>query len=198
MDYFVLEQINSVQVGKPEEGVLLYKTDKIPELLNLDYIYIQGGCLVSNRLRLLFELYMPYNKWVMNAYINLDQSQDILKKADYDAEVAAVANMKGLNENEQKLKLDKFSAKFDKIRPELEKTQAVFWQLDVPEYIPAENTVFSDRGFVKTLCLNGDPPSPVFKIKSSGAPRVFSTIVHLSVAESMMRRKYLGVNLIRV
>jgi len=95
---------------------------------------------------------------------------------------------------------EKFEEKFDKIVPELEKTQEVFWKLDALEYIPAENTAFGNTGFVKTLCLSDTPPpAPVFKVKSPpDYPRVFSTVVHISVAESIMRRKYLGVNLIRV
>jgi len=196
MDYFVLGQIANVQVSKPEDGVVLYKTDKIPELANLDYI--QNGFLVSDRLKLLFELYMPYNKWILNAYLDLDKSQDILKQAGYDAEVAAVANMKGLNEKDRQIKLDKFEAKYDQIRSELKETQSVFWRLDAAEYIPAENTVFGSNGFVSALCLSGEPPAPVFKIRAPEPPRLYSVVVHLSVAESMMRRKYLGVNLIRV
>jgi len=178
-DYFVLEQANIVQTGRTSGE--LYKTDKIPDLSGLDYI--QKDCLVSDRLKQLFEKYLPYNEWELAAFIDLDKSQNILKQIDYNSAP------------------DKLDANFDKILPELEKTQEVFWKLNVLEYIPSESTVFGGNGLVKTLYLSDTPPpAVVFRVKSppNYSPRIFSTIVHLSVAESILRRKYTGANLVRV
>jgi len=151
MDYFVLEQIdyfsiNAVKTGETKTAVLLKSSD-IGELLKFDYIH--KGSLISDRVKLLFEKYLPYNKWIMNGYVDIEKG-----------------------------------------------TQAVFWQMKLFEYIQLEGTVFRNDGIVRKISLVDSSTPVIFKVKS---PRgVVSDIVHVSVAESLLRRKYLGLKLTRL
>ncbi|MCL2152159.1 MAG: hypothetical protein FWH57_04240 [Oscillospiraceae bacterium] len=151
MDYFVLEQtafiaLNAVKTGETKNAVL-YKTSEISKLLKIDYIY--KGSLVSDRLKQLFERYLPQNKWIMNGYVDIESG-----------------------------------------------IQEVFWQMDLFEYIQLKDAVFRNDGIVKKLSLSEDFPPVIFKVKS---PRgVISDIVHISVAESLLRRKYYGLKLTRL
>jgi len=153
MDYFVLEQIdyaslNAVKTGETKNAVLYRSTSsEISKLLKFDYIY--KGSLISERVKQLFESYLPKNKWIMNGYVDIETGM-----------------------------------------------QEVFWQMDLFECIPQNETAFRNDGIVKTIFLGNDPPPVIFKVKS---PRgVISDIVHISVVESLLRRKYLGVRLTRV
>jgi len=151
MDYFVLEQIdytshNAVKVGETKNAVL-FKSSEISKLLKFDYIY--KGSLVSERVKQLFESYLPYNKWIMNGYVDMETGM-----------------------------------------------QEVFWKMDLYEWKQLEGTVFRSDGIVKNISLGDYCPPVIFKVKS---PRgVISDIVHISVAESLLRRKYLGLKLTRV
>ena len=151
MDYFVLEQtdfvaLNAVKTGETKNAVL-YKTSEINKLSKIDYIY--KGSLVSDRVKQLFERYLPQNKWIMNGYVDIEAGM-----------------------------------------------QEVFWQMDLFEYIELKDAVFRNDGMVKKLSLDKDPPPVIFKIKS---PRgTVSDIVHISVAESLLRRKYYGLKLTRL
>ena len=82
---------------------------------------------------------------------------------------------------------------------EPEKTQAAFWKLDVPEYVPSESTEFQGS-LVKQLVLDGKPPAPIFKVRTPNRAgmQTYSVIVGLSVAESILRRRYFGVDLLPV
>ena len=151
MDYFVLEQIdyasvNAVKVGETKNTVLLESSD-ISKLLKFDYIHKDS--LVSERVKLLFESYLPHNKWIMNGYVDTE---------------------KGM--------------------------QKVFWQMDLFECVQHRETVFRNDGLIKKISFGDDNPPVIFKVKS---PRgVISDIVHISVAESLLRRKYLGLKLTRL
>jgi hypothetical protein len=68
--------------------------------------------------------------------------------------------------------------------------------MDLFKCIPLKDTVFRNDGIVKRIFLGNDFPPVIFKVKS---PRgVVSDIVHISVAESLLRRKYLGLKLTRI
>ena len=151
MDYFVLEQIdhvsiNSIKVGETKNSVL-YKSNEISKLLKFDYIH--KGSLVSERVKQLFESYLPHNRWVMNGYVDTENGDTL-----------------------------------------------VFWKMGLFECIPLQGSVFRNDGIVKMISLSDDSLPVVFKVRS---PRgVISDIVHISVAESLLRRKYLGLKLTRL
>ena len=151
MDYFVLEQIDHVSINATKTGEtknsILYKASDISKLLRFDYIY--KGSLVSDRVKQLFERYLPNNRWTMNGYVDIENGDTL-----------------------------------------------VFWQMNLFEYIPPKETVFGNDGKVKGISFCIDSPPVIFKVKS---PRgVISDIVHISVAESLLRRKYLGLKLTRL
>jgi hypothetical protein len=151
MDYFVLEQtghvsLNAVKTGETENAIL-FRTSEISELLEIDYIY--KGSLVSDRVKQLFERYIPKNTWIMNGYVDIES-----------------------------------------------RMQVVFWHMVLFEYTQIKGTVYRNDGIVKKLSLSDDSQPVIFKVKS---PRgVISDIVHISVAESLLRRKYLGLKVTRL
>ena len=151
MDHFVLEQIDyatvsAVKAGETRNAVLLESGDT-SKLVKFDYIH--KGSLVSERVKQLFELFLPNNKWVLNGYVDVE---------------------KGI--------------------------QVVFWQMRLFECTQTKGTVFRNDGIVKEISLCEDPLPVIFKVRS---PRgVVSDIVHISVAESLLRRKYLGLKLTRL
>ena len=71
-----------------------------------------------------------------------------------------------------------------------------FWQMKLYECIQPEEIVFRNDGIVKEISFGDDSPPVIFKVKSSRG--VVSDIVHISVAESLLRRKYLGLKLTRL
>jgi hypothetical protein len=169
MDYFILEQISSINFDavKITSGAdtAIYKTKKAAELSKFDYMLAnRRNHLISDRLKQLFEQFLPHNEWQLSVYMDLDKAA----KATEDPDSAEI--------------------------------KKIFWETELPEYMPAQETAFKNNGYVQELRLDGEPPV-IFK---AGSPpgmfpvRVFSLIVHISVAESMLRRKYLGVKLIGV
>ena len=155
MDYFILEQVSyfkgldAQQVSKTK-GSELYRTSKTADLQDIDYI--EKDFLISDRLKLLFEKYLPYNKWELRVFLDLN------------------------------------------------KGQAVFWKLEAEEYMATEQSVFDENGILQELRISEMLNTPIFKVilPENTKDRSFSIVVHLSVAESILRRKYLGVNLIRI
>ena len=185
MDYFILEQVKNFEgaaaqkMGKAD-GSELYKTSKIADLQAIDFI--EKDFLISDRLKQLFEKYLPYNKWEMRVFLDLGKAQAELKKMGHGT---------GNSAN---------STKKDGLAGVSEGLQAVFWKLEAEVYIPSEQGVFDENGILQDLCISEMPDRPIFKIilPENTRSKSFSIVVHLSVAESILRRKYLGVNLIRL
>jgi len=180
--YFALGQIDklipkSSQVGKTE-GATLHEANDISVLQELDYIHNEWR--ISDRLKQLFELFMPYIKWESVSYIK-----------------PIISNQKNIA---TELAKQMTSPTKQNAQADLEKGAAVFWKFDLPEYIPHEESVYSSDGIIEKLILSETLPAfPIFKVRppDGASRRPYSIIVHLSVAESMTRRGYLGVNVVR-
>ena len=183
MDYFVLSQVkhfegvDAHQVSSDEESEL-YKTSKISDLKGIDFI--EKDFLISDRLKQLFEKYLPYNKWKMRVFADIGKAQKGLMKRG----TGNAAN----------------TTKRDNLSGVCEGAQAVFWKLAAEEYLPSEPSSFDKNGVLLELLINEMLDTPIFKVilPENTKSKSFSIVVHLSVAESILRRKYLGVNLTRL
>ena len=151
MDYFVLEQFENISISAVKtseaKNAVLYKTCEINKLSRFDYIH--KGSLISDRVKQLFERYLPQNKWTMTGYVDIEKG-----------------------------------------------AQEIFWQMNLFKYIPLKDTVFRNDGIIKMISIGDDAPPVIFKVTSPKG--VVSDIVHISVAESLLRRKYLRLKLTRI
>lgn len=148
LDYFLLEQIDYVSIGNVQvtilEEAVICKVGDISPLDKIDYIADKN--LISDRLKSIFEFYLPKHKWTPYAFIDTSRSA--------------------------------------------EKT---FWKL-TPEMYAFTDSKFRADGFISGLFIApGEYPPAVFGVKSPKG--IISSVVHISVAESILRRKFLGVRL---
>ena len=75
-DYFVMEQIEyikmpTVKIAETKDSVT-YKTNRITELKNFDYIY--KGHLVSDDAKQLLEMFLPHNEWFLHGYVDSEKN----------------------------------------------------------------------------------------------------------------------------
>lgn len=147
MRYFVMESINNEmprqsQGGKPE----VRQVPDLSDFYGIDYVARDG--LISDRLKLLIELYMP----------------------GYDFKPVAFLDMN---------------------KPE----QIIFWEFNPTLYNDCQAD-YRNNGLLSHISLNSDNAPPVFSMRSPKG--LYSIIVHISVAESILRRNILGLKLTRL
>lgn len=149
MEYFLLKQSKTVFIPKTvfaeNQEAVIYKVKDIAEFKQLDYI--KTFHLISDRVKILLELYLPTRDWRGLVFIN-DKSE-----------------------------------------------QAVFWYLDLNVY---ENwkTEINREGQTSIIDHLGEIFPRICKIKLNDGSK--EILVHLSIAESIIRRGYLGVEFIKL
>ena len=153
MDYFLLKQLGTISIPrekKHEPGESSVRVmENVASLRNFDYIAAES--LVSDRVKLLLEQYLPEQEWQTCAFVD-PQKQE----------------------------------------------QETFWFLPPISYVP-EDVGFAN-GLPCSVTVNNDDfaekSSGIFYIPNpKGTPFV---IVHLSVAESILRRGFCGLLLERL
>ena len=153
MDYFLLKQLGTVSIPrekKREPGESSVRVmENIASLRNFDYIAAES--LVSDRVKLLLEQYLPEQEWQTCAFVD-PQKQE----------------------------------------------QETFWFLPPISYVP-EDISFAN-GLPCSVTINdedfAEKSSGIFYIPNpKGTPFV---IVHLSVAERILRRGFFGLILERL
>lgn len=150
MDYFLFKQagqfmLDGKEVSGTEEATLC-KANDITQVRGMDYI-AHGG-LVSDRLKLLLESFLPKNIW--RPYIFMDMAKG---------------------------------------------EQEAFWYLELETYVPGQLEL-NATGYPCKMQVDIETVPRIFKIAAKNGATFI--IAHLSVAESMMRRGIVGLELVPV
>ncbi len=166
MDYFIIKQSGTISIpGEPRSETQTPDASKpavsspeisiraIDDIAALDrFDFIAADTLISDRLKMLLEQYLPAQTWKPCVFINPSR-----------------------------------------------KLQKTFWYLPPLPYQP-EQIIYGTNGIPSAISVSRQDfarKSPgIFRIRSHKGPYV--VIVHLSVAESILRRGICGLELVRL
>ena len=190
MRYFVMESAKKIILPnspKPDETIDIVTIPNIDGFSEIDYDANSG--LISERLKLLMGLYMP--KYVFTPFIYVE---DIVPGKPLSEKI------KGLQENlfdVIRVEGDDSDVAKSKENQDLQElvTNSVkliaFWKFAPDVY--GVNAVFRADGIVSHITFNNNNIPLIFTVLSPRKER--SVVVNLAVAESIFRRKILGLKL---